>query len=117
MNPTTSREVGRAALTAFVIAALLVSGLAQLLWQHRRQILDGIARAILATYAAGRICRRQLDAVSNHAAALVDAQPLPGLAPITANLQALREALERWLVRLYPAAAPAATQVSPAGSR
>lgn len=105
MNPTTSREVGRAVLLTLTIVALLLLGLLQFTWQHRRQILDAIARAVLATYAAGRWCRLQLDAVSDRAAALVDAQPLPQLAPITANLAALRHQLELLIRRLYPAAA------------
>lgn len=99
---TTPREVGRAVLLTLTIVALLISGLLQWIWQHRRQILDTIARAILASWAAGRWCRHQLDAVSNRAAAILGDQPLPELAPITASLQALREALERWIKRLYP---------------
>jgi hypothetical protein len=34
-------------------------------------------------------------------------QPLAAVAPITATLQAAREALERLVVRLYPQPAPA----------
>lgn len=99
---TTPREVGRAVLLTVTIVALLLLGLLQFAWQHRRQVLDTIARAILASWAAGGWCRHQLDAVSNRAAAMLDDQPMPELAPITASLQALREALERWINRLYP---------------
>jgi hypothetical protein len=49
----------------------------------------------------------ELEAISARAAELVHAeplQPLPALAPILAPLAALREALERYLARVYPAA-------------
>lgn len=108
MNPTTSREVGRVVAIGLTVTGLLLLALAQWIWANRREILDGIARAILATYAAGRWTRSQLEAsrallvaTSDRAAALVDAQPVPALAPISANLQALRELLEAWVSRLY----------------
>ena len=108
MNPTTSREVGRVVAIGLTVTGLLLLALAQWAWTHRREILDTIARAVLRTYAAGRWCRSQLEvarallvATSDRAAALVDAQPVPALAPISANLQALRELLERWVSRLY----------------
>lgn len=101
MNTPTSREVGRVVAIGLTVTGLLLLALAQCVWTHRREILDTIARAILRTYAAGRWCRSQLEATSTRAAALVDAQPVPALAPISANLQALRELLERWVSRLY----------------
>lgn len=101
MNHPTLREVGRVVAIGLTVTGLLLLALAQWIWAHRREILDGIARAILATYATGRWCRAQLEATSARAASLVDAQPIPALAPISANLQALRELLEAWVSRLY----------------
>ena len=106
-NPT-AQEAGRVVAIGLTVTGLLLLALAQWIWAHRREILDGIARAILATYAAGRWTRSQLEAArallmatSDRAAALVDAQPVPALAPISANIQALRELLEAWVSRLY----------------
>lgn len=101
MKSPTSQEVGRVVAIGLTIFGLLLLVLAQWLWAHRREILDGIASAILATYAAGRWTRALLEATSDRAAALVDAQPVPALAPISSNLQALRELLEAWVSRLY----------------
>lgn len=108
MNNPTSREVGRVVAIGLTVTGLLLLALAQWIWAHRREILDGIARAIAATYDAGRWCRAQVEAAralllatSERAASLVDAQPVPALAPISANLQALRELLEAWVSRLY----------------
>jgi hypothetical protein len=99
-NPT-AQEVGRVVAIGLTVTGLLILALAQWLWNHRREIADTIARAVIATYAAGRWTRAQLEATSKRAAALVDAQPIPALAPISANLQALRELLELWVSRLY----------------
>lgn len=67
------------------------------------------ATAIVATglllIAAGRWCRQQLLELSDQAARLTAAQPLPIVAPITASIEALREALELLVRRLYPAIA------------
>ena len=101
MNSTTSREVGRVVAIGLTVTGLLLLALAQWIWAHRREIADTIARAILRTYAAGRWTRAQLEATSTRAAALVDAQPVPALAPISSNLRALRELLELWVSRLY----------------
>lgn len=101
MKSPTSQEVGRVVAIGLTISGLLLLALAQWLWAHRREILDGIASAILRTYAAGRWTRAQLEATSDRAAALVDSQPIPALAPISSNLQALRELLEAWVGRLY----------------
>ena len=106
-NPT-AQEAGRVVAIGLTVTGLLLLALAQWIWAHRREILDGIARAILVTYAAGRWTRSQLEAArallmatSDRAAALVNAQPVPALAPISANIQALRELLEAWVSRLY----------------
>jgi hypothetical protein len=60
---------------------------------------------MVATYAAGCLCRAELETLSARSAELVHAQPMPTLAPILAPLVALREALERLVTRLYPGAA------------
>ena len=52
-----------------------------------------------------RWCRQQLLELSDQAARLTAAQPLPIVAPITASIEALREALELLVRRLYPAIA------------
>lgn len=101
MKNITAQEAGRVVAIGLTISGLLLLALAQWMWNHRREILDGIARAILRTYAAGQWTRAQLEATSDRAATLVDAQPVPALAPISANLQALRELLELWVSRLY----------------
>jgi hypothetical protein len=101
MNTPTSREAGRVVAIGLTVTGLLLFALAQWIWAHRREIADTTARAILRTYAAGRWTRALLEATSERAAALVDAQPVPALAPISANLQALRELLELWVSRLY----------------
>lgn len=101
MNTPTSREAGRVVAIGLTVTGLLLLALAQWIWAHRREIADSIARAILRTYAAGRWTRALLVATSDRAAALVDAQPVPALAPISSNLQALRELLEVWVSRLY----------------
>lgn len=101
MKSPTSREVGRVFAIGLTVTGLLLLALAQWLWAHRQEIADTIARAILRTYAAGQWTRAQLETTSAKAAALVDSQPVPALAPISANLQALRELLEAWVSRLY----------------
>ena len=101
MKSPTSREVGRVVAIGSTITGLLLLALVQWIWNHRREIADTIARAILRTYAAGQWTRALLVATSDRAAALVDAQPVPALAPISSNMQALRELLELWVSRLY----------------
>lgn len=108
MNTPTSREAGRVVAIGLTVTGLLLLALAQWIWAHRREIADTIARAVFRAYSAGRwtrtqleAARAQLEATSERAATLVDAQPVPALAPISANLQALRELLELWVSRLY----------------
>jgi hypothetical protein len=91
-----------------VVIALVLLKIARFIWVHRKQIAAAILSAAAATYAAGRLCRDELEAISARAAQLVHAeplQPLPALAPILAPLAALREALERYLARVCPAPA------------
>ena len=106
----------RAALTIAgaccqIIGLVMVAG-AHWLWHHRQQIAAALIATIAAlvvaaqaTYAAGRWCRQRLLELSDQAARLTAAQPLPIVAPITASIEALREALELLVRRLYPAIA------------
>lgn len=103
-------------LRACWVAAQLLLALAAIGWQvayeHREQIRQAVVATIAAcwlaarvTYRAGCWCRLRLEALSSRSAALLPQQPLVPVAPITASLQALREALEALVRRLYPVAA------------
>ena len=69
----------------------------------------------MASHRLGLVCeqslynlverRAELEVLSARSAQLVHAMPLPALAPILAPLAALREALERFLARVYPVVA------------
>jgi hypothetical protein len=125
MNSTISR-LARVIAIALVITGLLVIRAGQFIWAHRREIRDAaitayaairlaaewvwerraaVRAAALAVHAAGGVARVELEAVSARAAELVHSQPLPALAPIVAPVLALREALERLVAAIYPAAA------------
>lgn len=93
---------------------LLAAGilLLDLAWEYRAEIRHALVAAIAAvvlaaqlTYEAGCWTRRQIESLSNRSAALLPMQPLPAVAPITASVEAAREALERLVRRLYPVAA------------
>lgn len=96
-------------------AQLITAAIAMLAvyaYEHRQQIRDALVAAVAAayvaaerTYRAGQWTRRQLEALSSRSAALVAAQPLPAMAPITASIEAIREALARLIARLYPVVA------------
>lgn len=103
----------------WAVAQLLVLAIAlagQTIYAHRAQIRAALVAAVAAvvvagqwtrlqaerTYRAGAWCRLQLEALSTRSAALLPQQPLAPLAPITASLQAAREALEQLVRRLYP---------------
>jgi S-methylmethionine-dependent homocysteine/selenocysteine methylase len=82
---------------------------AQFIWAHRAEIRAAIIRIIAAcilaaqlTYQAGCWTRRTIEALNERSADLLPGQPLPTVAPITANIQAIREALTRLVNRLYP---------------
>ena len=97
-------DLARIVAIVCVAIALVLLKVARFIWVHRREIRDAAIAAAAATYAAGRICRQELEAISARAAQLVHAeplQPLPALAPIVAPLAALREALERYMARAY----------------
>jgi hypothetical protein len=129
MNSTISR-LARVIAIALVITGLLLIRAGQFIWAHRREIRDAavatyaalrlaaewawerraavraaVRAAALAVYTAGGEVRVELEAVSARAAELVHDQPLPALAPIVAPVVALREALQRLVVAIYPAAA------------
>jgi hypothetical protein len=100
-------DLARVVAIACVVIALVLLKVARFIWLHRKQIAAGCVAAAIATYAAGRICRDELEAIRARAAQLVHSEPLqllPALAPILAPLAALREALERYLARVYPPA-------------
>ena len=100
-------DLARVVAIVCVVIVLLLLKVARFTWVHRKQIAAGCVAAAIATYAAGRICRDELEAISARAAQLVHSEPLPAmpaLAPILAPLAALREALERYLARVYPPA-------------
>jgi hypothetical protein len=125
----TTARAARFVAVALVFIGLLLLRAGRFIWAHRREIRDAaiaayaacrlvaewawerrsaILAAAAATYAAGCLCRDELEAISARAAKLVHAEPLqslPALAPILAPLAALREALERYLARVWPVAA------------
>ncbi len=97
------------------LAAMAAVLLADLIWEHRREIkaaaVAAVAAVILAaeaTYEAGRATRRWLEQLADASATLTAAMPAP-LAPVApvagpalATLESLRQALARLVARLYP---------------
>lgn len=125
MNSTISR-LARVIAIALVVTGLLLIRAGQFIWAHRREIRDAaiaayavlrlaaewvwerraaVRAAAVAVYSAGGVARVELEALSTRAAELVHDQPLPALAPIVAPVLALREALERLVAAIHPAAA------------
>lgn len=101
-------RTARALELAWTVAQLLLTAavlIGEVIWEHRAQIRQALVTAIAATFVAGQWTRLQLDRLSNRSAALLPRQPVVALAPITATVQAAREALERLIARLYPVAA------------
>lgn len=86
---------------AQLIGAALVM-IATTIYAHRAAIRSAVLTAIARTYVAGIATRRAIHAISNRSTALLPRQPLPAIAPITASMEAAREALERLVRRLYP---------------
>ena len=112
LNAKRCIAAARFTATAIVATGLLLIAAGRWTWHHRQQIAAALLAAIAAlvvaaqaTYAAGRWCRQQLLELSDQAARLTAAQPLPIVAPITASIEALREALELLVRRMYPAIA------------
>ena len=100
------------ARTTWTVLQLLAAGLvllAEIAWEHRQQIRSALVTAIAAlvvaaqlTYEAGIWTRRHLLELADRSATLIPQQPLAAVAPITASIEALREALARLIARLYP---------------
>lgn len=99
----------RVTTIAAELLLMVVALAAETIWEHRQQIRDGLIRAAAAlvlatlwTYRAGRWTRQALHDISTRSVAVLPAQPVPAVAPITATIQAAREALARLVARLYP---------------
>lgn len=101
------------AMRATIIAAellLMVAALAiETIYEHRQQIRAALVRIIAAvivaaelTYHAGRWTRNAVHVISERSVVVLPQQPVAAVAPITATLQALREALAALVARLYP---------------
>lgn len=110
--PAVGYRVDAGLRLCWIVAQLLALAAAiagRYVWDHRQQIKDAAvatyAAVVIAaelTLAAGRWSRHQLEALAARSAELTHDQPVPPLAPITAGIAALREALERLIARLYP---------------
>lgn len=100
------------ARTTWTTLQLLAAGLvllAEIAYEHRQQIRSALVTAIAAlvvaaqlTYEAGIWTRRHLLELADRSATLLPRQPFAAVAPITASIEALREALARLIARLYP---------------
>jgi uncharacterized membrane protein YqjE len=97
---TTASRVLRFAALAFLAAVALLGLAAAFLYDHRRQIRSALVATYAAmriaaelTYSAGRWCRRQVRRTTT----------IPAQLP---TLEATREALARWVARLYPISWP-----------
>lgn len=121
MNTTTTTWSARTAAglricwAAAQLLAMAAVLLADLIWEHRREIraaaVAAVAAVILAaeaTHEAGRATRRWLEQLVDAGATLTAAMPAP-LAPVApvagpalATLESLRAALARLVARLYP---------------
>lgn len=89
---------------ALQLTAMVVTILAEIAYEHREQIRNSAVKVVAfvvvaaqLTYEAGVRTRTFAEALSDRSATLVASQPLATLAPITAPLQASREALARFL--------------------
>ena len=125
----TVRRAAHAALFIVVLLALATYRAGRWVGANRHAILNGVARAVLATYAAGQALGRWWHANRHHvteAAAmaaeiaadavdrlrweaylhnqttvtLLPVQPVSAAAPITANLEAAWMALRYWVLAL-----------------
>ena len=97
------------ALNTIARVLLAIETAARWCWAHRQQARDAALLTLLATLAAAAWCwragvatRQAIDAIGCRSCELLPHQPLPAVAPITATLQAAREALARLVARLYP---------------
>lgn len=101
--------IGRRTIVAAQLLLMVVALAAEIIWEHRQQIRSALVHAIaiavcavMATYHAGRWLRHAIDRLSRRSIAVLPQQPVAALAPITATLQAAREALAQLIARLYP---------------
>jgi hypothetical protein len=99
----------RQVLDTIARVLLAIEAAARWCWARRQQARDAALLTLLATlaaaawcYRAGRATRQALHTISERSCAVLPQQPVPAVAPISATLQAAREALERLVVRLYP---------------
>ena len=110
---TIGRRLDRAiavTITAAELLLMLAALTIETIYEHRQQIRAALVHAIAVlivaaqlTYRAGRWTCHALHTISERSAAVIPQQPLAAVAPITATLQAAREALERLIARLYTA--------------
>jgi len=105
----TTTTVLRTLRTVCIVTGLALVAAARFIWAHRAEIRAALVRAVAMlivaaqlTYEAGCWTRRTIEAVNQRSAVLLPQQPLPAVAPITATIQAAREALARLVARLYP---------------
>lgn len=99
----------RLTIAAAELLLMAVALAAETIYEHRQQIRAALVAAVAAvivaaelTCRAGRATRHWLDSLSRRSCDLLPQQPVPAVAPITATLQATREALARLVARLYP---------------
>lgn len=99
----------RVTTIAAQLLLMVVTLAAEIAWEHRQEIRDALIRAVAAlvlaaiwTYRAGCWTRRAIHDLGQRSCALLPEQPIPAVAPITATLQAAREALAQLVARLYP---------------
>lgn len=99
----------RQILDAIARALLAIEAAARWCWAHRQQardaaVLTGLALLAAAgwTYRAGIWTRQLVHQLSSRSVVLLPHQPIAAVAPITATLAAIREALARLVARLYP---------------
>jgi hypothetical protein len=96
-------------ITAAELLLMLAALAIETVYEHRQQIRSALVRAVAAlivaaqlTYRAGHWTRQALHTISERSTAVLPQQPVAAIAPITATVQAAREALERLVARLYP---------------
>ena len=101
--------IGRAAVIAAELLLMVAALAIETAWEHRQHIRRALIHAAAALvvaaiwcHHAGRWTRQAIHDLSERSAAVLPQQPLPAVAPITATLQAAREALARLVARLYP---------------
>ena len=99
----------RQVLDTIARVLLAIEAAARWCWAHRQQARDAALLTLLAAMAAAAWCyragiwtRQLVHQLSNRSVVLLPHQPIAAVAPITATLAAIREALARLVARLYP---------------